>query len=81
MTGWPAPFPPVNRRAVREARDPLLTLSRRLVECEQPCPRAVALASFLICDPDSPAYWDRSGASLVELVSAAVDSIDHRPLR
>jgi hypothetical protein len=55
-TGWPPPCPPVNRAAVRDARESLLTLARRLLECDQPCPRSVALASYLICDPHSPAY-------------------------
>jgi hypothetical protein len=76
-----SPGPPLNRHAVVDARDPLLTLSRRLVECENPCPRAVALASYLVCDPDSPAYWNPSGATVAELARTALASIEHEPLR
>jgi hypothetical protein len=50
----PIVVPPVNREAVREAREPLLSLARKLVESEHPCPRAVALASYLVCNPRVP---------------------------
>jgi hypothetical protein len=76
-----APGPRVNRCAVLDARDPLLSLSRRLVECENPCPRAVALASYLMCDPDSPAYWSATRATVADLARAALAAIDHEPLR
>ena len=76
-----APGPPVNHHAVQDARDPLLTLSRRLLECENPCPRAVALASYLVCDPDSPTYWSATGATVADLAHAALAAIDHEPLR
>ena len=72
----PAPALPVNHRAVQDARSPLLTLSRRLVECERPCPRAVALASYLLCDPDSPAYWSPAGATVADLAQTALAVID-----
>jgi hypothetical protein len=75
-----SPGPPLNRYAVVNARDPLLTLSRRLVECENPCPRAVALASYLVCDPDSPAYWSPRGATVAELARTALAVIEHEPL-
>jgi hypothetical protein len=75
-----SPGPPLNRHAVVNARDPLLTLSRRLVECENPCPRAVALASYLVCDPDSPAYWSPTGATVAELARTALAVIEHEPL-
>jgi hypothetical protein len=77
----PAPGPPVNHHAVLEARGPLLSLSRRLIECEHPCPRAVALASYLVCDPDSPAYWSPTGATVADLAHVALAAIDHEPLR
>jgi hypothetical protein len=51
---WP-PLVPLNRRQVVEARAPLLLLADRLVEGEEPSARAVALASFLVRDPYSPA--------------------------
>jgi hypothetical protein len=76
-----APGPRVNRYAVLDARDPLLSLSRRLVECENPCPRAVALASYIVCDPDSPTYWSATGATVADLAHAALAAIDHEPLR
>jgi hypothetical protein len=75
------PGPLVNRYAVLDARDPLLSLARRLVGCENPCPRAVALASYLMCDPDSPAYWSATGATVADLANAALAAIDHEPLR
>lgn len=78
---WRVGVPPVNRDAVRDAREPLLLLARKLVECERPCPRAVALASYLVCDPKSPAYWEPTGATLADLASTALGSIDHQPLR
>jgi hypothetical protein len=78
---WRVAVPPVNRDAVRDAREPLLSLARRLVECERPRPRAVALASFLVCDPASPAYWEPTGATLADLGSAALGAIEHQPLR
>jgi hypothetical protein len=78
---WRVAVPPVNRDAVRDAREPLLSLARRLVECEFPCPRAVALASYLVCDPQSPAYWEPTGATLADLASTALGTIDHQPLR
>jgi hypothetical protein len=76
-----SPGPPLNRHAVIDARDSLLTLSRRLAECENPCPRAVALASYLVCDPDSPAYWNPMGATVAELARTALAVIEHEPLR
>jgi hypothetical protein len=75
-----SPGPPLNRHAVVDARDPLLSLSRRLVECENPCPRAVALASYLVCDPDGPAYWSATGATVAELARTALAVIEHEPL-
>jgi hypothetical protein len=77
----PPPVPPVNHHAVQEAREPLLTLSRRLAECESPGPRAVALASYLVCDFDSPAYRSAAGATVADLAHAALSALDHEPLR
>jgi hypothetical protein len=75
------PVPPLNREAVQDAREPLLTLASRLVECENPCPRAVALASYLVCDPDSPSYTTSTGATVADLAETALTAIDHQPLR
>jgi hypothetical protein len=82
---------PLNRGQVEEAREPLLMLAARLEEREAPNPRAVALASFLICDPDSPAnlLFDDSAdpltssdrATTAQLARAALEAIDQRPLR
>lgn len=91
----PAPSPwvvtvPLNRRQVKEASELLLRLADRLEDAEEPCPRAVALASFLISDPLSPAslLFDDSGgplssserATTAQLVRAALEAIDQRPL-
>ena len=78
---WRFPFPPVNRAAVRDAREPLLALANRLVESERPCPRAVALASYLVCDPASPVYREPAGVTVADLASAALGTIDDQPLR
>jgi hypothetical protein len=75
------PVPPLNREAVQAARDPLLALARRSVESEKPCPRAVALTSYLVCDPDSPAYTASTGATVADLAETALAVIDHQPLR
>jgi hypothetical protein len=77
----PIVVPPLNREAVREAREPLLSLARKLVESEHPCPRAVALASYLVCDPQSPAYCEPTRVTVADLASAALGTIDDQPLR
>ena len=63
-------------------------LAARLEDAEEPCPRAVALASFLVSDPFSPAnlLFDDSEdpsdrATTAQLARAALEAIDHRPLR
>jgi hypothetical protein len=81
----------LNRRQVVEASELLLSLAARLEEVEEPCPRAVALASFLVSDPLSPAslLYDESGdplgssnrATTAQLAHAALEAIDQRPLR
>ena len=73
--------PPIDRVGVLDAREPLLALARRLRECERPCPRAVALASYLICDFASPAYGGHGGATVADLARTALEAIDHDPLR
>jgi hypothetical protein len=87
---WIVALPP-NRRQIEEAGELLLELAVRLENTEEPCPRAVALASFLVCDPRSPALLlldDRGDplgsserATTAQLARAALDAIDHRPLR
>ncbi len=67
----------------------LLLLARRLEDVEEPCPRAVALASFLVSDPLSPANlladdsddpFRTRHATTAELARVALDAIDQRPL-
>lgn len=88
---WVVAVPP-NRRQVLEARGLLLMLAARLEDTDEPCPRAVALASFLVSDPGSPAgglWFDGSDdpfrssdcATTAELARTALEAIDHRPLR
>jgi hypothetical protein len=48
-----AVVPPLNHRELEEARESLLMLADRLELARKPCPRALALASFLIHDPFS----------------------------
>lgn len=82
---------PLNRRQVEEASELLLLLAARLEDAEEPCPRAVALASFLLSDPFSPAnlLFDDSDdplnssdrATTAQLARAALEAIDQRPLR
>jgi hypothetical protein len=72
---------------VEDASALLLALAARLEATEEPCPRSAALASFLVHDPLSPAsllFYEgsRGGrATTAELARAAVEEIDHRPLR
>lgn len=86
---WP-PLVPLNRRQVVEARAPMLLLADRLVEGEEPTPRAVALASFLVRDPYSPAtfpdpdpdipmFSSLNGATTAQLARAALAAVDRRP--
>jgi hypothetical protein len=87
---WDATVP-VNRVQVHEARELLLMLATRLDEPGVPNPRAVALASFLLTDPWSPAsllFDDSDGplnssyrATTAQLARAALEAIDQRPLR
>ena len=63
------------------AHDPLLTLASRIAESENPSPRAVALASYLVCNPDSPVYTATTGATVADLAETALAVIDHQPLR
>jgi hypothetical protein len=80
-----------NRRQVLEAGELLELLAVRLERADEPCPRAVALASFLICDPTSPALelfaepvdgsGSRDRATTAQLERAALEAIDHQPLR
>lgn len=80
---------PPSRSQVQEADELLLMLAVRLEEAEEPCPRAVALASFLVSDPLSPAnrlaaddpLSSRDQATTAQLARAALEAIDHRPLR
>lgn len=76
------PGPRVNRDAVRAAHDPLLRLASRIAESENPSPRAVALASYLVCNPGSPAYTaTTTGPTVADLAETALAVIDHQPLR
>jgi hypothetical protein len=82
---------PPSRSHVQEADELLLMLAARLEDAEEPCPRAVALASFLVSDPMSPAnrladdsddpLSSRDQATTAQLARAALEAIDQRPLR
>lgn len=87
---WPA-LVPLNRQQVVEARAPLLLLADRLMEDEEPSTRAVALASFLVrdpyspaaapvTDPDIPTFSSLNGATTAQLAHAALAAVDRRPL-
>jgi hypothetical protein len=87
---WPT-LVPLNRQQVVEARAPLLLLADRLVEDEEPSARAVALASFLVrdpyspaaapvTDPDIPTFSSLNGATTAQLARAALAAVDRRPL-
>jgi hypothetical protein len=81
----------LNRREVIDATELLLALANRLEQVPHACPRAVALASFLVSDPVSPANgvlrdsYDRvaieAHATTAQLARAALDAIETRPLR
>ena len=80
----------LDRREVLGASDLLLSLADRLEEVPRPCPRAVALASFLVCDPLSPVngvlrdpYAPLAAdehATTTQLARAALEAIETRPL-
>ena len=80
---------PPNRGQVQEASELLLMLATRLEDANEPCPRGVALASFLVSDPLSPAnvlsaddpLRSRRQATTAQLARAALEAIDQRPLR
>ena len=82
---------PINRRQVLEARELLQALALRLEEADEPCVRAVGLASFLVCDPASPTIQlfagpdERLGsidrATTAQLARAALEAIECQPLR
>jgi hypothetical protein len=87
---WPT-LVPLNRQQVVEAGAPLLLLADRLVEDEEASPRAVALASFLVrdpyspaavpvTDPDIPTFSSLNGATTAQLAHAALAAVDRRPL-
>jgi hypothetical protein len=81
-----AVVPPLNHRQLEEARESLLMLADRLELARKPCPRALALASFLIRDPSSPAFVrfddscspssSGSGATVTGHARAALEAID-----
>ena len=85
-----AVVPPLNHPQVNEARELLLMLADRLERASQPSPRALALASFLIQDPFSPAFiashesggldsWSNNNATVTTHARAALEAIDtHR---
>ena len=85
-----AVVPPLNH-AQLEARESLLMLADRLEQLREPCPRALALASFLIHDPFSPAFVPfrdsgppsspGNGATVTGYALAALEAIDQQPLR
>jgi hypothetical protein len=87
-----AVVPPLNHAQLEEARESLLMLADRFEQLREPCPRALALASFLIHDPFSPAYVpfqdsdsppssSSNGATVTGHARAALEAIDKQPLR
>jgi hypothetical protein len=86
-----AVVPPLNHRQLEEAREWLLMLADRLEQARKPCPRALALASFLIHDPFSPAFVpfhnsrppssSGNGATVAGHARAALEAIDQQPMR
>jgi hypothetical protein len=86
-----AVVPLLNHRQVEEARESLLMLADRLEQTREPSPRALALASFLIHDPFSPAFGlfhdslppssSGNSATVATHARAALQAIDQQPLR
>jgi hypothetical protein len=84
-----AVVPPLNHRQLEEAGESLLMLADRLEQVPKPCPRALALASFLIHDPSSPAFMrfqnsrppssSGNGATVTGHARAALEAIDQQP--
>jgi hypothetical protein len=68
---WAAAIP-IDRPGVLEAAGPLVCLARDLRTADHPPVRAVALASFLLCDGiASPLYNPRSAVTVREIAQRA----------
>jgi hypothetical protein len=65
------PTPPVDRIGVVEAAEPLRGLADDLRKMQDPPVRALALVSFLVCDPTSPLYNRHSPITVREIVQRA----------
>jgi hypothetical protein len=74
------PTPPIDATGVLEAAEPLQRLAEDLTRIDDPPVRAVALVSFLVCDPTSPLYNRHSPVTVREITQRARSVlIAHRP--
>jgi hypothetical protein len=65
------PAPPIDATGVLEATEPVRRLAEDLTRIDDPPVRAVALVSFLVCDPTSPLYNRHSPVTVREITQRA----------
>jgi hypothetical protein len=65
------PAPPIDATGVLEAARPVQRLAEDLARIDDPPVRAVALVSFLVCDPTSPLYNRHSPIAVREIAQRA----------
>jgi hypothetical protein len=65
------PAPPIDATGVLEAAEPLQRLADDLTKMSDPPVRALALVSFLVCDPTSPLYNRHSPVTVREIAQRA----------
>jgi hypothetical protein len=74
------PAPPIDATGVLEAAEPVQRLAEDLTRIDDPPVRAVALVSFLVCDPTSPLYNRHSPVTVREIAQRARSALAaHRP--
>jgi hypothetical protein len=69
------PTPPINPTGVLQAAEPVQRLADDLAKISDPPVRAVALVSFLVCDPTSPLYNRHSPVSVREIAQRASSAL------
>jgi hypothetical protein len=72
------PAPPIDATGVLEAAELVQRLAEDLTGIDDPPVRAVALASFLVCDPTSPLYNRHSPVTVREIAQRARSALAPR---
>jgi hypothetical protein len=69
------PTPPIDATGVLEAAEPLQRVAEDLTMISDPPVRAVALVSFLVCDPTSPLYNRHSPVTVRHIAQRAQSAL------